>query len=244
MKPCCRIWAPDGLITPTPTATPAVTATPTLAHRRPRPRRPRRLSGKAPLPRRLAGLRQEHRRFRVDGGPASVRRLRRHDDPRHADVVIVNTCGFIGPAKEESLRVLRELAEAQAPGPAPDGRRLPDAALRRGGACPGARASTASSARAAGWMWSTWSGSCGRASARSAVYHLPEAGPVVMDRPGIPRRPCRAPAPISRSPTAAAGRAPSAPSRSSRARPSAAPPDAILARGAPRWAARACARSS
>ncbi len=30
-----------------------------------------------------------------------------------ADVLIVNTCGFIGPAKEESLRILRELAEAK-----------------------------------------------------------------------------------------------------------------------------------
>ncbi len=32
------------------------------------------------------------------------------DDARRAGVLIVNTCGFIGPAKEESLRVLRELA--------------------------------------------------------------------------------------------------------------------------------------
>jgi ribosomal protein S12 methylthiotransferase len=34
-------------------------------------------------------------------------------DPSNADVLIVNTCGFIGPAKEESLRVLRELAEGK-----------------------------------------------------------------------------------------------------------------------------------
>ena len=33
------------------------------------------------------------------------------DDPRKANVLIVNTCGFIGPAKEESFEVLRELAE-------------------------------------------------------------------------------------------------------------------------------------
>jgi ribosomal protein S12 methylthiotransferase len=32
------------------------------------------------------------------------------DDPEKADVLIVNTCGFIGPAKEESLEVLGELA--------------------------------------------------------------------------------------------------------------------------------------
>jgi ribosomal protein S12 methylthiotransferase len=33
------------------------------------------------------------------------------DDPSGADVLIVNTCGFIGPAKEESLNTLRDLAE-------------------------------------------------------------------------------------------------------------------------------------
>src|SRR5260221_4014702 len=31
-------------------------------------------------------------------------------DPRQAEVLIVNTCGFIGPAKKESLDVLNELA--------------------------------------------------------------------------------------------------------------------------------------
>ena len=33
--------------------------------------------------------------------------------PEEADVLIVNTCGFIGPAKEESLAVLRELAQGK-----------------------------------------------------------------------------------------------------------------------------------
>src|SRR5262252_2620396 len=32
------------------------------------------------------------------------------EDPRQAEVLIVNTCGFIGPAKQESLDVLNELA--------------------------------------------------------------------------------------------------------------------------------------
>src|SRR5512141_2172093 len=32
------------------------------------------------------------------------------DNPKHANVLIVNTCGFIGPAKEESFNTLRELA--------------------------------------------------------------------------------------------------------------------------------------
>jgi ribosomal protein S12 methylthiotransferase len=31
-------------------------------------------------------------------------------DPSQANVLIVNTCGFIGPAKEESLNTLKELA--------------------------------------------------------------------------------------------------------------------------------------
>jgi ribosomal protein S12 methylthiotransferase len=38
------------------------------------------------------------------------------DSPEKADVLIVNTCGFIGPAKEESLGVLRELAEGKRSG--------------------------------------------------------------------------------------------------------------------------------
>jgi len=33
------------------------------------------------------------------------------DDPEKAEVLIVNTCGFIGPAKDESFEVLGELAE-------------------------------------------------------------------------------------------------------------------------------------
>lgn len=36
--------------------------------------------------------------------------------PEEADLVIVNTCGFIAPAREESLAVLRELAQAKQPG--------------------------------------------------------------------------------------------------------------------------------
>jgi ribosomal protein S12 methylthiotransferase len=36
--------------------------------------------------------------------------------PEEADVLIVNTCGFIGPAKEESYSVLEQLAEGKNPG--------------------------------------------------------------------------------------------------------------------------------
>jgi ribosomal protein S12 methylthiotransferase len=35
------------------------------------------------------------------------------DDPKRANILIVNTCGFIGPAKQESINVLRELAEGK-----------------------------------------------------------------------------------------------------------------------------------
>ena len=37
-------------------------------------------------------------------------------DPRQAEVLIVNTCGFIGPAKQESVNVLNELAAVKKPG--------------------------------------------------------------------------------------------------------------------------------
>ncbi len=36
--------------------------------------------------------------------------------PEEAEILIVNTCGFIGPAKEESLAVLRELAQGKSEG--------------------------------------------------------------------------------------------------------------------------------
>lgn len=41
---------------------------------------------------------------------------RQVEQPRRASVLIVNTCGFIGPAREQSLDVLRELADAKRPG--------------------------------------------------------------------------------------------------------------------------------
>lgn len=37
-------------------------------------------------------------------------------DASKADVLVVNTCGFIGPAREESLDALRELVENKRPG--------------------------------------------------------------------------------------------------------------------------------
>ena len=38
------------------------------------------------------------------------------ESPQRASVIIVNTCGFIGPAKEESLRVLMEMAAVKRDG--------------------------------------------------------------------------------------------------------------------------------
>ena len=39
----------------------------------------------------------------------------RTDDPARAQALIVNTCGFIGPAREESMQALRKLADAKQP---------------------------------------------------------------------------------------------------------------------------------
>jgi ribosomal protein S12 methylthiotransferase len=37
-------------------------------------------------------------------------------DPQEADVILVNTCGFIGPAREESIRTILEVAELKSSG--------------------------------------------------------------------------------------------------------------------------------
>ena len=58
--------------------------------------------------------------------------------PEDADVIVVNTCGFIGEAKEESVDTILEMARYKSDGSCQAARRhrLPDAALRRR---PGAR---------------------------------------------------------------------------------------------------------
>ena len=40
----------------------------------------------------------------------------RHDDERRSDVVIINTCGFIGDAQEESIDTILEYAELRKQG--------------------------------------------------------------------------------------------------------------------------------
>jgi len=107
-------------------------------------------------------------------------------DASRADVVIVNTCGFIGPAKEESLRVLRELAEAKRPGQ-----------LLLAAGCLTQRYGAEVIAQAPGvdGVLGTrrWADvvevvrELRQGGSPKPVYHLPDPGPVVMDRPGIPR---------------------------------------------------------
>ena len=55
-------------------------------------------------------------------------------DPAAAEVIVVNTCGFIGEAKQESIDAILEMAQLQGGGqlPAAGGRRLPDPALPQG----------------------------------------------------------------------------------------------------------------
>jgi ribosomal protein S12 methylthiotransferase len=108
-------------------------------------------------------------------------------DPARADILIVNTCGFIGPAKEESLRVLREFSEIKRPGQ-----------LLLAAGCLTQRYGAEVIAQAPGvdgvlgtrrWADVVEVVRVLRDGGRpKPVYHLPEPGPVVMELPGIPRR--------------------------------------------------------
>jgi ribosomal protein S12 methylthiotransferase len=108
-------------------------------------------------------------------------------EPSHADVLIVNTCGFIGPAKEESLRVLREFSEAKRPGQ-----------LLLAAGCLTQRYGAEVVAQAPGVdgvlgtrRWSDVVEVVRRlrqGAAPKPVYHVPAPGPVAMESPGIPRR--------------------------------------------------------
>ncbi len=107
-------------------------------------------------------------------------------DPAQADVLIVNTCGFIGPAKEESLRVLREFSEIKRPGQ-----------LLLAAGCLTQRYGAEVVAQAPGVdgvlgtrRWVDVVEVVRRlrqGEGPKPVYHLPESGPVVMESPGIPR---------------------------------------------------------
>ncbi|MCX6069837.1 MAG: 30S ribosomal protein S12 methylthiotransferase RimO [Chloroflexi bacterium] len=107
-------------------------------------------------------------------------------DPAQADVLIVNTCGFIGPAKEESLSVLREFAETKRPGQ-----------LLLAAGCLTQRYGAEVVAQAPGvdGVLGTrrWVDIVGvvrklrQGDGPKPVYHLPESGPVVMESPGVRR---------------------------------------------------------
>ena len=142
------------------------------------------------------------------------------DNAREAEVLIVNTCGFIGPAKQESLDVLNELAA---------GKRRGQLLIAAG--CLSQRYGADVIRQVPGIdgiigtrRWMDIVDLVQRLRARphpEPLYHLPESASVV-GRTSRARcaPPSRAKAPISRSPMAAGVHAPSAPSRSSRARPS------------------------
>ena len=108
-------------------------------------------------------------------------------DPTRADVLIVNTCGFIGPAKEESLRVLREFCDAKRPG---------QLLLAAGCLTERYGAEVAAQAPGVDGVLGTrrWADvveavrMLRQGAAPKPAYHLPASGPVVMESPGIPRR--------------------------------------------------------
>ena len=49
-------------------------------------------------------------------GVSGVEGFRHVDDPSDAEVIVINTCGFIGPAKEESVDTILEMAELKEAG--------------------------------------------------------------------------------------------------------------------------------
>jgi ribosomal protein S12 methylthiotransferase len=107
-------------------------------------------------------------------------------DPTRADVLIVNTCGFIGPAKEESLRVLREFSQIKRPG---------QLLLAAGCLTQRYGAEVAAQAPGVDGVFGTrrWADvvevvrTLRQGGGPKPAHHLPEPGPVVMESPGVPR---------------------------------------------------------
>jgi ribosomal protein S12 methylthiotransferase len=106
--------------------------------------------------------------------------------PARAQVLIVNTCGFIGPAKQESVDALRELA----------GHKRPDQLLIAAG-CLSQRYGAALARAVPGLdgiigtrRWMDIVDLVGRLRARrddQPIYHLPETGVVGSDEHGVLR---------------------------------------------------------
>ena len=115
--------------------------------------------------------------------------------PEEADLLIVNTCGFIAPAREESLAVLQELAQARRPGQriiaaGCYSQRFPHKLAE---AVPGIDGFIGTRR----WMdivtlveqleTSLPAAGRGRGRGRKPVYHLPETPTVGQDTQGVPR---------------------------------------------------------
>lgn len=108
------------------------------------------------------------------------------DRPTQADVLIVNTCGFIAPAKEESLEVLKELADRKRKGQ-----------LLIAAGCLTQRYGLEIARQVPGIdgilgtrRWNDILELIQRLRKNGSpvpVYHIPEGDKVVMDLPGVPR---------------------------------------------------------
>ena len=61
-------------------------------------------------------MRQEHRRFRGIGQLLVGQGFEQVDESADADLVVVNTCGFIDAARQESIDTLVELGGLKRPG--------------------------------------------------------------------------------------------------------------------------------
>lgn len=107
-------------------------------------------------------------------------------DPTRADVLIVNTCGFIGPAREESLATLRALVQDKRPGQ-----------LLIAAGCLTQRYGAEVAKEVPGidgllgtrrWMDVVQVVEAVRQRGRpQPIYHLPEAPTIGPEEPGIPR---------------------------------------------------------
>ena len=96
---------------------------------------------------------------------------------RSADLLIVNTCGFIESAKQESIDTLLELGRRKTGRPEADRHRLPGRALSARAGRRAADGSTRSSARATGRRCRAWSPSSKKLRAPGSSLRLVELAP-------------------------------------------------------------------
>jgi ribosomal protein S12 methylthiotransferase len=104
--------------------------------------------------------------------------------PEEADVLLVNTCGFIGPARDESLATLRELAAAKRPGQL----LIAAGCLTQRYGADIARQVPGLDGLLGTRRWSDVVSVVQQARrSRHPVYDLPQAAAVAMDRDGVSR---------------------------------------------------------